>query len=87
MFGSHEEQAMSQVHVERVIGQLATDEAMRRRFAANPHAVLAEAIENGMELNECERWSLVHLDPHELARFAQAIGPRLQRADLRGGEE
>lgn len=75
---------MSQVHVERVIGLLATDEALRRRFATDPRAVLAEMIERGMELNECERWSLVRLDPHALSRFAEAIGPRLQRIDLEG---
>ena len=71
---------MSQVHVERVIGLLATDEAWRRRFSKDPGACLAE-------LNECERWSLAHLDPDELARFARAIGPRLQKAELSGGDE
>ena len=78
---------MSQVHVERVIGLLATDEALRRRFSKDPKACLADMIASGMELNECERWSLAHLDPVELARFARAIGPRLQKADLSGGDE
>lgn len=76
---------MSQTNVERVIGLLATDEALRRRFTTDPRALLAEMTERGMELNECERWSLVSLDPDELARFARAIGPRLQKADLHGG--
>jgi len=78
---------MSQVNVERVIGLLATDEVVRRRFTQDPRAWLAEMTERGMELNACERWSLVHLDPEELARFARAIGPRLQKADLNGGPE
>jgi len=78
---------MSQVHVERVIGLLATDEALRRRFSKDPGACLADMIASGLELNECERWSLAHLDPDELARFARAIGPRLQKADLSGGDE
>jgi hypothetical protein len=78
---------MSQVNVERVIGLLATDEGLRRRFTRNPHAALRELTERGLELNACERWSLVHMDPRELARFASAIGPRLQKADLHGGEE
>lgn len=73
---------MSQVHVERVIGLLATDEALRRRFSNDPRAVLAEMMEKGMELNECEQWSLLSLNPRELARFARAVGPRLQRTDL-----
>jgi hypothetical protein len=75
---------MSQVNVEKIIGLLATDEAIRRRFSENPQAVLAELAERGVELNACERWSLARLDPRELARFAQAIGDRLQKADLKG---
>ena len=73
---------MSQLHVERVIGLLATDEALRRRFANDPRSCLAEMVERGLELNECERWSLAHLDPAELERFADAVGPRLQKVDL-----
>jgi hypothetical protein len=77
---------MSQVHVERVIGHLATDEATRRRFSADPGGVLADLIARGMELNPCELRSLADIDPQELARFAEAIDPRLQRADLHGGD-
>jgi cobalamin biosynthesis Mg chelatase CobN len=76
---------MSQINVERVIGLLATDEGLRRRFTKNPQAALREMAERGLELTTCERWSLAHMDPRELARFASAIGPRLQKADLRGG--
>ena len=72
---------VSQNHVERVIGLLATDEAVRRRFSSDPRRFLAEMMEKGMEFNECERWTLARLDPRELARFADAIGPRLQRID------
>ena len=78
---------MSQVHVERVIGLLATDEALRRRFSKDPRACLSEMIASGLELNECERWSLAHSDPAELARGARAIGPRLQMAVLSVGDE
>ena len=77
---------MSHVNVERVIGQLATDEGLRRRFTSDPLATLRELAERGLELNGCERWSLVNMDPRELARFAEAIGPRLQKAELEGGE-
>ena len=76
---------MSQVNVERVIGLLATDEGLRRRFTTNPHQVLRELAGRGFDLNPCERMSLVHMDPRELARFANAIGPRLQKAELEGG--
>jgi hypothetical protein len=76
---------MSQVNVERVIGLLATDEGLRRRFLKNPHAALREMIEKGMDLNACEMGSLMALDSRELMRFARAIDPRLQRIDV-GGE-
>jgi hypothetical protein len=76
---------MSQVNVERVIGVLATDEGLRLRFASKPRAVLQEMVERGMELTECEVYSLLALDPGDLERFAQAIGPRLQKTDLHGG--
>jgi hypothetical protein len=76
---------MSQVNVERVIGTLATDEGLRRRFTRNPHAALLEMVERGLELTACELHSLAKMDPAELVRFAHALGPRLQRAELRGG--
>ena len=76
---------MSQINVERVIGLLATDEALRGRFTRNPHAALLQMVAQGLELNTCELWSLAHMDPRELARFADAIGTRLQKSDLRGG--
>jgi hypothetical protein len=76
---------MSQRNVERVIGLLATDEGLRLRFTRNPHAALQELVSCGMELTSSEMGSLAHVDPRELARFADAVGPRLQRTDLAGG--
>ena len=75
---------MSQVNVERVIGLLATDEGLRRRFTSDPQAALRELAERGLELNTCERWSLARMDPRELVRFAGAIGPRLQKTVIEG---
>jgi len=77
---------MSQLCVERIIGLLATDEGLRRRFRKNPRAALQEMMDRGLELNECELASLVSLDARELGRFARAIDPRLQKIDLRGGD-
>jgi hypothetical protein len=74
---------MSQVNVERVIGLLATDEALRREFMTDPRTVLLGLIEGGMELNPCELGSLTRLSPYELARFAQTLDARLQRVDPR----
>jgi hypothetical protein len=76
---------MSQLYVERIIGVLATDEALRRRFIANPKETLLELAGRGMELTSCELGSLVALDKQELARFAQAIDARLQKTDLQRG--
>lgn len=77
---------MSQVNVERVIGRLVTDEEFRRRFTARPAAVLRELTAGGMELTECELRVLSAFDPRIAARCARAIDPRIQKADLHGGE-
>lgn len=76
---------MSQAYVERVIGLLATDESLRRRFAEDPRATLQQLVDGGVELNGCERHALVSLDPVQLKRFAAAIDARLQKADLKDG--
>ena len=76
---------MSQVNVERVIGILATDEALRRRFTHDARAVLTELMERGMELTAGEQLSLAGLDPKVLARFSRYIDDRLQRCDLSHG--
>jgi len=76
---------MSQANVERVIGQLLTDEAFRQRFADDPQAALQDLAQRGVELNACEQQALLRMDPRVLSRCAQAIDPRLQKTDLRGG--
>jgi hypothetical protein len=76
---------VSQRNVERVLGRLATDEAFRRRFAADPGTVLQEMARCcGGELNECEVEALSALDPEALAAFAEALDPRIQKSDLKG---
>ena len=77
---------MSQAWVERVIGLLATDEGLRRRFRKNPRSALMEMELMGMELTDCERWSLTRIDPDDVARFADAIDDRLQKATLEGND-
>jgi hypothetical protein len=76
---------MSQANVERVLGQLVTDEGFRHRFVMDPHATLYRVLESGTELNECEREALLALDLRMLVRFANSIHPCLQKTDLRGG--
>lgn len=77
---------MSQANVERVVGRLVTDEEFRRRFAGNPSAVLSELKASGWELTDCEFRVLSALDSRIAERFASDIDPRIQKADLCGGE-
>jgi hypothetical protein len=74
---------MSQRHVERVIGRLATDESFRLRFLEDPDAALGELSAEGIELNPCERTAVLAIDRETLCGFADAIDPRIQKSDLR----
>lgn len=76
---------MSQVNVERVLGLLVTDEAFRRRFQAAPQTAIQELIEQGVRLTWCERAALANTPIEQLARFAEALDPRIQKSDLKGG--
>jgi hypothetical protein len=75
-------ESMSHRGVEIVLGRLATDEAMRRRFRQSPSAALRELLALGIELSAVELAALQSLDPSALSRFAQALDPRLQKAML-----
>jgi hypothetical protein len=76
---------VSQFTVEQVIGRLVTDEGFRRRFAADPGRAIEEVACCGRALNDCESQALQRLDPAPFERFAEAIDPRLLKADLSGG--
>ena len=76
---------MSQANVERIIGVLVTDEAVRRQFEKDPRAVLRRLAEGGFELTPCEQRALETLDPVQVVRFAEGIDGRLQKSDLRNG--
>jgi hypothetical protein len=78
---------MSQSNVERVIGMLVTDEAIRHRFTRDPGATLRGLVESGVALNPCELEALVSIEPALLSRVANAIDPRLQKSDLKGGSK
>ena len=73
---------MSHRTVEIVLGRLATDEAMRRRFREAPAVALRELLAMGLELSTVELAALERLDPAEVQRFAQALDSRLQKAEL-----
>jgi hypothetical protein len=76
---------MTQRSVERVLGRLVTDEAFRRTFGEDPEGTLAACVRAGTELNPSEVRALCAVDRALLARFADTIDPRLQKADLGGG--
>lgn len=76
---------MSQPNVERVIGQLVTDEIFRRRFEKEPRAAIQLVFESGLDLTSGEVQALAGIDPGLLARFSDAIDPRLQRISSQGG--
>ena len=74
---------MSQRSVETVVGRLATDETLRRRFQADRAAVLDELVAQGLQLSPVERRVLLELDCGACERFAERLDPRIQKVDLR----
>jgi hypothetical protein len=73
---------MTQKSVEVLIGRLATDEPLRRRFAANAREVLRLLEAEGFRFSPVEAGALVRLEPAALDHFATALDPRLQKASL-----
>lgn len=67
--------------VETLIGRLATDPLVRRRFIANPAAVLREFQEQGCELTAVEVDALAATDPEVLRSFAQSIDRRIRKTE------
>ncbi len=74
---------MSQSSVEILVGRLATDEALRRRFKENRAAVLDEFVASGERLTPVERDALLAIDFSACERFADLVDPRIQKACLR----
>lgn len=67
-------------HVETLIGRLATDPALLRRFAADPRRTLAGFVAMGLELTTIEFEALVSIDRDALHAFAGALDRRLRKA-------
>jgi hypothetical protein len=64
-------------HVEVLIGRLATDPRLQRRFARRPNEVLRE---QGLELTEIEIEALTATDPEAFRTLTAALDARLRRA-------
>lgn len=65
-----------------LIGRLATDPELRRRFAEDPGGVLHELRKQGCELTEVEIDALVSTDANAIRSFAEALDQRIRRADI-----
>jgi hypothetical protein len=75
---------MSHRGVEIVLGRLATDESIRRRFREAPAQALRDLLDSGIELSQVERSALESLDAAALQDFARTLDSRLQKAAQAG---
>jgi hypothetical protein len=73
---------MSHRHVETLLGRLATDPALRRRFAEDREALLEELQTHGYELTGIELEALASTEPNAIDRFAQSLDERLRKAEF-----
>jgi hypothetical protein len=71
---------MSHRNVEILIGRLATDPLLRRRFTLGPPALLRELQAEGCELSAVEIDALARLDGEALRAFAATLDRRLCKA-------
>ena len=71
-------------NVEVLIGRLATNPELQRRFAQEPWEVLRE---EGLELTEVETAALAGTDPEALRVFTASLDARLRRASLDSNHE
>lgn len=74
---------MAQKTVERLIGQLFTDEELRVRFVQQPLETLIALRDEGLDLTNGEVEALVETDVRLWDAVAVRIHPRLQRCSLR----
>jgi len=77
---------MSQRNVELFVGRLMTDEAFRERFCREPAEAVSQITREGVQLTCVEVEALSRINP-DLARiFAEALDPRIQKADSDSSE-
>ncbi len=64
-------------NVEVLIGRLATDPELARRFSVRPHDVMRE---QRLDLTDVERDALAAIGPEAFRAFTAALDARLRRA-------
>lgn len=72
---------MTHRNVETLIGRLATDAALRRRFEEDRAAVLREFREQGYELSAVEIAALESTDTAALRALEEALDRRIRKLD------
>jgi hypothetical protein len=72
---------MTHRNVETLIGRLATDPELLRRFGGDPAAVLRELREHGYELTAVELDALAATDADAFRALASALDARIRRID------
>jgi hypothetical protein len=72
---------MTHGNVERILGRLLTDPALRQRYGRSPGRLIAELRSEGIELSEVEAEALAGTDAASLQALAERLDRRLRRAD------
>ena len=73
---------MTHRNVESLLGRLATDPILRRRFAEDAPQVLQELRDQGFELTPIEREALASTDADAIRSFADALDRRIRKAEI-----
>jgi len=73
---------MTHRNVETLIGKLATDGQLRRRFLEDPIGVLAQFRDQGLELTNIELEALASTSADAIREFAASVDRRIQKAEL-----
>jgi hypothetical protein len=73
---------MTHRNVETLLGRLATDSVLRRRFSDDPTAVLRELKDHGYELTAVELEALASTNADAIRSFANALDRRIRRAEF-----
>ena len=77
----HSGGVVTQRNVETLLGRLATNPIVRRRFAEDPGCVLREFQEEGYELTPIELDALAATKADAIRSFAESIDRRIRRAE------
>ena len=73
---------MTHRNVETLIGRLATDGFLRRRFLEDPTRVLDELRNQGLELTDIELQALASTNADAIREFAARVDRRIQKAEF-----